>query len=590
MALGFEVNKEPDMYQYRQERIYPHDSRQMNMNMNMNGDAPIRLPQGRPRAYSRPQMPDRADAHMRSVPRISPQPNKHKDYMESQHLRRMTGTSESANSEKSDVSATSTTMSEIDPNLMPSPLRPTVIGTDELAPKSSRNHESWSMDQTKARVSGNGQEDHLSQSSCLTWTCSRCHSGFVADSLRSTGRRTQMSRSNPITEEEQELSNANHQHPRHEDNATATKSKAVPKSESTDEVDERDHTACCTMCCTEEDCHEGCLGHPSPSIRSFDGSTIIDSDEGPSTPERSSPSISARPRTTSSAMKTKLSFVQGLRMRKTLRTRRSPDDGKTIKERCNALNSPPMELDSHPLSPGTFWGGGGAVTAAKQALGAKNAASSPNANSKEAKRTTSVPKHVIPKIRKLRSRNGREAETWKSARPGTRNASEASSATAVSGASRSRNISGQSMLSIEVPHIVSNLGTINPAGLLEMLRVPFEAAAMWIQTHPEVQHWLWKGVEKAVEMARTVGETGGTIWEVSYVYSKTGRLRCKSSGGVGTLAMECGRGVGYLLVFVAVGVCLGRVLGFVLGLFQGVFCIFRAVGWFLKKLGLGVLW
>jgi hypothetical protein len=587
MALGFEVNTESEMYQYRQERIYPNDSRQRNMNMSSN--APMRLPQGRPRAYSRPPLLDRADAHIRSVPRMSPQRNKQMDYMENQHPWRMTGTSESANSEKSDVSAASTTGSEIDLNLMPSPLRPTVIETDEVAPESSRKHESRSRAQTEVRVSDNRQEDPLSQSSGLTRACSRCHSGFVAGSLRSTGGRSQMSRSNPVTEEEQELSNANHQHLRHEDNATVTKSTAVPKSESTDEVDERDHTACCTECCTKEDCHEGCLGHPSPSIRSFDGSTIIDSDEGLSTPERSSPSISACPRTASSLLKTKLSFIQGLRIRKTLRTRQSPDDGKTIKERYSALDSPPIELDSHPLSPGTFWRGGGAVAAAKRALGAKNAAFSLNASVKEAKRTTSVPRLVIPKIRELRSHNGSEADSWKSARPGTRNTSEASSATAVSSAPRSRNASGQSMLSIEVPHIISNLGTINPAGLLEMLRVPFEAAAMWIQTHPDVQQRLGKGVEMAMEMARTVVETGGTIWEVSYVYSKTGRMRCKASSGVGALVMDCGRSVGYLLVFAAVGVCLGRVLGFVLGLFQGVFCVLRAVGWVLKKLGLGVL-
>ena len=113
---------------------------------------------------------------------------------------------------------------------------------------------------------------------------------------------------------------------------------------------------------------------------------------------------------------------------------------------------------------------------------------------------------------------------------------------------------------------------------------------MWIHTHPEFKQWLWKGVEKAAVMARTVVETGGTLWEVSYVYSKTGKLRCKAPGGIGRLIMDCGRSVGYLLVFVALAVCVGRVLGFVLGLAQGLLWIVRMMGWLLKRLGLGLLW
>ena len=307
---------------------------------------------------------------------------------------------------------------------------------------------------------------------------------------------------------------------------------------------------------------------------------------------------------TSSPLKGKLSFVQGLRMRKTLRTRQCPDDGKTIKERCNALDSPPIELDSHPLSPGSFWGDGqGAVAAAKKAAGARTrAATSPTvvrtsstsgSNTKVTKRNISPPRLAIPKIREPRSNSASESSIVGGvpARASkSRNVSAASNVSGITSTSRSRNVSGASILSIEIPHIFSSLGTINVAGVLEMLRVPFEAAAMWIHTHPEFKQWLWKGVEKATVMARTVVETGATLWEVSYVYSKTGKLRCKAPGGIGRLVVDCGRSVGYLLVFVALAICVGRVLGFVLGLAQGMLWVVKMVGWLLKRLGLGLLW
>ena len=38
------------------------------------------------------------------------------------------------------------------------------------------------------------------------------------------------------------------------------------KKDEPDEIDLRDHTICCPECCVQFDCHEGCLGHPSPAV------------------------------------------------------------------------------------------------------------------------------------------------------------------------------------------------------------------------------------------------------------------------------------------------------------------------------------
>jgi hypothetical protein len=605
MVLGFEANQEQRSYQQHQDRIYPNDPREWKRSMS--GNLPPLMPASRPRAHSRPQMPDRADARMRSVPRVTKQRSNQVGSMESHRPWKMIGTNAEGSSVSSAIGTISTAKSEIDQKLIPKPLRPAPVTEKVLGSASSRNAVDLPDFLTDANVSGSEQADHFSQSRCITRNCSHCESGFVAGNIRNITGHSHSPVLEASVEEVKQSTNIELLHPQQTNEATNTQTILATSSGSIEEqVDDRDHTACCTECCTVEDCHKGCLGHPSPSIRSFGGSTVVGSTSVPSSPERSSASVSVPMSVTSSPLKGKLSFVQGLRMRKTLRTRQCPDDGKTIKEKCNALDSPPIELDSHPLSPGSFWGDGqGAVAAAKKAAGSRvRAATTPATptamvpssisgnNTKATKRNISPPRLAVPKIREPRSNNASESSnvgvTPRASK--SRNVSAASNVSGITSTSRSRNVSGASILSIEIPPIFSSLGTINFAGVLEMLRVPFEAAAMWIHTHPEFKQWLWKGVEKAAAMSRTVVETGGTLWEVSYVYSKTGKLRCKAPGGIGRLVVDCGRSVGYLLVFVALAISVGRVLGFALGLAQGLLWIVRMVGWLLKRLGLGLLW
>ncbi|KAK5939675.1 hypothetical protein PMZ80_008055 [Knufia obscura] len=40
---------------------------------------------------------------------------------------------------------------------------------------------------------------------------------------------------------------------------------AIPEARAWEETDMRDHSICCPECCVQYDCHEGCLGHPSPA-------------------------------------------------------------------------------------------------------------------------------------------------------------------------------------------------------------------------------------------------------------------------------------------------------------------------------------
>ena len=606
MVLGFEASQEQRSHLQFQDRIHPNDLHEWKRSMS--GNLPRLIPTSRARAQSRPQMPDRADAHMRSVPRMMKQRSNQMGSMESHRPWKMIGINAEGSSVSSAIGTMSTAKSEIDQMLVPKPLRPAPITEDVLCSASSRNTADLTESWPDAKVSGSEQADHSSQSRCTTRNCSRCESGFAADSIRNITVHSHpavLAASGQEVKQSTEIELLRPQQASEPTNEPMITQTVLASSSGNieEQADERDHTACCTECCTVEDCHEGCLGHPSPSIRSFGGSTVVGSTSIPSSPERSSASVSVPPSVTPSPLKGKLSFVQGLRMRKTLRTRQCPDDGKTIKERWNALDSPPIELDSHPLSPGSFWGDGqGAVAAAKKAAGvrtraattptAMGASSTSGSGTKVTPRKISPPRLTIPNIREPRSNNASESSnagvTPRASK--SRNVSATSNISGITSASRSRNVSGASILSIEVPHIFSSLGTINLAGVLEMLRVPFEAAAMWIHTHPEFKQWLWKGVEKAAVMARTVVETGGTLWEVSYVYSKTGKLRCKAPGGIGRLIMDCGRSVGYLLVFVALAVCVGRVLGFVLGLAQGLLWIVRMVGWLLKRLGLGLLW
>ena len=350
-----------------------------------------------------------------------------------------------------------------------------------------------------------------------------------------------------------------------------------------DEEDERDHSICCPDCCRDQDCHEGCLGHPSPGL----SPTRSTASAASSNISSATTSGEDSPLATRVGERGRLGFL-----RPALNTRSGETRGgfgRSGGDRRKEYGPPsPIIIEVGPEGPRTFWGGDGAggvvgaVTAAKRAMGFKvtqaeengivvrkrteNQKSAPastvihaaraasegggvgvklgpeEANANEARRVSSGPRLIVPTI--LTSSSG--------------------------GGSRSRNVSGASLLSIDVPAF----GNLSVGVVWEMLMVPLEAGLMWWKNHPEVRRWAWQVLQRGLEMGEVMRETAGRVWWVGRVYGKTGKLKMK-----GDLTWDVIRSVWYLGVFLGVTVLLVRVIGVVLGVVKMELWIVRMVLW-----------
>ena len=392
-----------------------------------------------------------------------------------------------------------------------------------------------------------------------------------------------------------------------------------------DEADSRDHTICCSECCKQQDCHEGCLGHPSPapsptrSIRSSSETTGSGYESPPSSKDSD-----VQSNTSEKVRIGRLAFMKSAFKKSFVGTpNHSRDNSKTSihskKTSVAEFDTPAIDLSTHPLSPGTFWGGegigsgekaahSGAVEAARSAIGLKVQAS---VSSDDA-----VPAPSPLRVRKMRktklevsevNRNWTapitpamdEGDRLPSPNTSRRVASGPNLEVppparslghwSTSGKSNGRNASGASIATIELP--VPHFGSLGFGAIWEMVLVPFEASRMWLRNHPQIMSLSRRAVERAYEMAQIMAITSSRLWTVIFVYSKTGRLKLKRGERAGSFMLDCMRSGLYLLIFLAVGVAVMRVVSCLLSVMGVLGLVIKGVAWIVKKLlGCGLFW
>jgi len=163
-------------------------------------------------------------------------------------------------------------------------------------------------------------------------------------------------------------------------------------------------------------------------------------------------------------------------------------------------------------------------------------------------------------------------------------------AIACSGISKSRNVSGNSISTLEMQ--VPGLGSLGFSAVGEMVIVPFEATKMWIRNHPQVMQLAWEVLERAWQMSQVVATTALQLWTLIFVYSKTGKLKLRKGKKetAGGFVLNCARSCVYLLIFVAVGVFVMRALNILVGALGLMGWLFKGVFWVLKQLlGFGMV-
>ncbi|EXJ90286.1 hypothetical protein A1O1_03385 [Capronia coronata CBS 617.96] len=539
----------------------------MNTGMFSNTDSMISapLPRIRPRAMTRPQMPVRADG-MYGVPTMGPNHNRaNTTGVENPQLWR----DEEINP------MIRLNPPEAEPDLVPPPLK-LRQPSHELAPPQEI------LINNELTTKGLG----------LLRKCSRCHHGFVDVKPRSMDSVTPMSGRQKDGVGASEVSRKLHPTgsplpglPEDIDEGAVASSNVSSKSPKADVVDERDHTICCPDCCKDEDCHEGCLGHPSPTSTPSPTKSIWSASQSPSSAsEVEEWEYPVEAKTSDRGNTSGLAFSSNA-------STRPPKNGNSKHTSGGSIS--PIELSAQPRTPGSLFAEDSsghsyeAVAAARKATGSATSKQHSHGNPRRQMGCSSPVLGVGLQVPEA-SGGSQGPRTASGSR--LRVPTPVGLAIACSEASRSRNVSGTSISTLDLS--LSGLGSLaygNAVG--ELLVVPFQAAKMWIQTHPQVTKVGWDVLERAWQMGQTMTITGLRLWAVVLVYSKTGKLKLKMAKGetAGGFVVDCARSFVYLLMFMAVTVFVIRVVRFGLGVAGIIGLLFKAVFWILKQvLGFGL--
>ncbi|KIW66888.1 hypothetical protein PV04_06177 [Phialophora macrospora] len=572
----------------------------MNTTTNMSTDSMMSIPMRRvrPRAMTRPGMPTRTEGTY-GIPKID----------QGQWRCDPTGRDHQQQRMRDPIGTVPTTgITNREPVLMPEALKP------RIQPSQIQSSETDTLP----------ERAELKSTNCgLMRKCSRCIHGFVDVKLHSIDSVIHTSDLQKDDAEAKEGTNLFHpcRSPLPglpEDQARSTndvsQQGATTLSHPKAGNEERDHTICCPECC-KLDCHEGCLGHPSPMSSPSPANSMWSEAQTPSSiSEVSTPAAPAEGKTEKAEQRTKINAIDFVKS--ALKPSPKKDQGsKSGSGHIHAaLSKPPVELSVQrptPTMPSThnvLRRQGDTLTVALSALkppaGNETREAIPAAMSAMGlaqRRVTPARPNIHRRQRSNSSPivglgiTSRKSSGYaESSRTATgshlRIPSPIGLALACSaykdGSSRSRNVSGTSINTIEVQ--MPNLASYT--ALSEMVFVPLEAVKMWLKTHPQTLTMGGDVLRRAWEMAQIMTKTAWKVWAIIFVYSKTGKIRYRASNGEtpGAFLMDVARSLLYFLLFAAVSAFFVRILGCILSVLRVGVWFLKAALWLIRSiLGVG---
>lgn len=584
----------------------------MNTNMSMDTDSlmSIPMPRMRPRAMPRPAMPMRAGG-MYGVPRIDPGRERFHETGTAYQQQRIPPVVEQMPAPAAHATIPNLAPERVDLQ-MPSAQKPIPTDceqTEETGPKQ--------------------------KSSGLMRKCSRCTHGFVdvkAHDIDSVTHTSDLPKDDVEAKEDiRRLHPIRGPLPDLPEEKSALEDYSPLQETSTlshqkDETDERDHTICCPRCC-KLDCHEGCLGHPSPTSSPVpEDGTFSRNQEVSGAADLSTPASNASPlsKTQVIGVEEKIKItVLGIMKSALMTLPKKDQESKSGNHIQAALSKAPVELSIKPPSPASNpardslnsqTDTAAAALDSLQPLGLNRpngAAAAALSAMNSAQQKTSAPRPIMHK--RQRSNSLPSIGPFAGARK-ISGATESQrtvcgsrlripsplgfsvsciGATAAdrNGHTRSRNFSGTSMSTIELQ--IPNLASLTSSGgyttLGEIIYVPLEATKMWVRTHPRISTLGRDMTLRAWEMAQVMTKTAWRLWAVIFVYSKTGKVKFHAKRGesAGGFLMDMARSLLYLLVFAAAGALMLRILGLVISVLRVGVWVVKTVVWIVRSI-LGV--
>ncbi|EXJ66836.1 uncharacterized protein A1O5_10031 [Cladophialophora psammophila CBS 110553] len=572
----------------------------MNTAMNMNTDTMMSIPIPRitPRAMTRPPLPTRAEG-IYGVPRTAPTCNRSDPIdVDARRLWMPSGVE----------IVTREDLGVAEKNLIPKPLKsrlqpfqgPTMLNDIKL-------------EQAEMNPGGLG----------LMRKCSNCNHGFVGVELHNTDSVTPTSALQKNVDKPSE--GTKYLHPKGsllprlpQDRAPQQNSQAqheilthLHKSVAID--DERDHTICCPECC-KLDCHEGCLGHPSPTRATSPTKSLWSGAQ--SSTSSSAPEAQEEVKAGGTEEKGKFTQLAAIKsvLKRSPKKEEEPKSGNHIQVALSKVA--PVELSMQPPLPAISARYNSvkrlpdAVSAALSAMEllspkrTKETLTAAFSDIGPSQRKASASRPIIHRRQRssslpilgigVTSRSGSGNAQYQRATSGGSRLRVPSplgfvmscSNFSKDGSWRSRNVSSASITTIElqVPSLASLTACGSYAAVGDVLLIPLQAAMMWIRNHPCILTFGREMVQRAWIMAQLMMRTGWRLWAMVFVYSKTGKVKFHVSKGetAGGFVLDVARSLLYLITFAAMSTLVIRILGLVMGLLGIIGWFVRAVLWVLK--------
>lgn len=341
-----------------------------------------------------------------------------------------------------------------------------------------------------------------------------------------------------------------------------------------EETDLRDHSICCPECCVQFDCHEGCLGHPSPamSLAESETSSLVSMGVFDASFETSVQAVNKvllePPKNTSSKLaKVKTAFVRGPRPKPSSPTKSFI--GQDLMRRTMRKTPAPREVGQKsvegPKKPETRL----AVTAAVRAMDANDNSTEEVINREGPE---SIP-HDVPAYKPdLKPRKKRQA------------AHEANEGRRVSGKGdfcSDRPVSGPRETADEIPPEPHSQGGDNVSMLSRMSSLVRRPNLRWscMDKHPKLLSHTQGLLSRLKEMVVVVLDTTSLVSVMVLKYKREGRVVIPKGVSTSELFGDIVRSMLYLMIAACIYAWVVRVLRAVLVVVRVLLIPVRICAW-----------
>lgn len=334
---------------------------------------------------------------------------------------------------------------------------------------------------------------------------------------------------------------------------------AIPEARAWEEADMRDHSICCPECCVQYDCHEGCLGHPSPaaSVADSETSSLISMGVFDASFETSVKAVNQvllePPKNHDSKLAwLRTAFVGGPRSKPSSPTRTSTKQD--LMKRTMRKSPTPQDTSRQHIKKPREPDPKQAITAAVQAMDVGG-----SSNGKVDARVKSGRKTEATPIDRPATRQRKKTQLGHEANEGRRVSGKADV--------RSEQVTSSSEETLVDPPAVEDQDDTDRVSVLSRVSSLIRRPAFrwgYVEDHPVLFGYAQATTMHLKEWSAVVLSTFATLSTMAFEYKRTGTLAIPGSTCASELLGNCVRSILYLMIAACVYAAVVKVMRVVL--------------------------